>query len=520
MQPFSFSQLQTNPHLGLTCLNPSVLPAPHTPISLITSDSREVIPGALFVALKGEKVDGLDYIAQAITAGASGVIIPHTATNHPAITSLLTTHPVFTTTNCQKSLALVASAFYNNPGQALRVVAVTGTNGKTTVSHLIQQVLQHQGIYTAVVGTLGVKNASGQSVLETNHTTPMAPQLQSILANLVTQNYSAVCMEVSSHALDQDRAVGCDIEVAVFTNLTQDHLDYHHTMDNYGQAKAKLFAQLSPDNKTHNGHPRIAIINADDAYAHVMEASIPKGVKHLRFGIKTHNADVTASNITYTLGSVAFTLNAQGKSLPVQFNLAGEFSVYNLLAAITAGIGMGYTAEQCVSSLLNVHGVRGRFEVVSQTPCTIVDYAHTPDGLENALRAAKEITPNSAKLWAVFGCGGDRDATKRPKMAAIAEQISDCLVVTSDNPRTEDPQQIISDVLAGLSRFDSERMWVEADRRKAIRLALDNAAPNDVVVIAGKGHEDYQIVGTQVLHFDDREEVQTYLATKSNTASV
>lgn len=309
-----------------------------------------------------------------------------------------------------------------------------------------------------------------------------------------------VVMEVSSHALEQNRVGGCQFNGAVLTNLTQDHLDYHITMENYFEAKALLFRGLSEGD--------FAVINADDSYSQKFLDVVPEGVKKFTYGVKK-NAEVMAKDINFSLNGAEFTLCLNGeKEYSVNLHMNGMFSVYNVLAAVTASIAMGIDIKTALKALENVKGVAGRFEVVAKKPLVIVDYAHTPDGLENVLKSAREITPKDGKLICLFGCGGDRDATKRPKMGAIAENLADKIVITSDNPRSEDPQQIITDIIAGLKNVNTETVTVEPDRGHAISLLKTIAGNNDVVVIAGKGHENYQILKDRTIHFDDREEAR------------
>jgi UDP-N-acetylmuramoyl-L-alanyl-D-glutamate--2,6-diaminopimelate ligase len=303
---------------------------------------------------------------------------------------------------------------------------------------------------------------------------------------------------------------GCDFQVAVFTNLTQDHLDYHRTMDEYCDAKTLLFSALNPASS-----PKFAVINMDDRYADRFVDACPSGVTLYTYSIENDKAAIHAQNVSYSIEGASFDVVTPLGNTRVKLQIAGKFSVYNALAALSAGLAMGISLEACATSLERVPGVRGRFEIVSQNPFVIVDYAHTPDGLENVLNAARLVVPEGGELIAVFGCGGDRDATKRPKMGGIVERLADRLVVTSDNPRTEEPQQIITDILTGIQRFDAARMQVNADREEAIHQAIDMAKPQDVIVVAGKGHEDYQILADRVIHFDDREVVQDYVAKRT-----
>jgi UDP-N-acetylmuramoyl-L-alanyl-D-glutamate--2,6-diaminopimelate ligase len=477
-------------------------------IHKIVSDSRKAAPNTVFVALIGTHSDGHDYIDQAIGKGCSAVVVQ---VGHELNSATLThyTGLVLEASNTYQAFAELSSQLYNEPGKQLRMVGVTGTNGKTTVTHLIQRILNEAGDSAGLIGTLGSKTTSNQDngYQASGHTTPMADELQSRLAAMRSEGLRSVVMEVSSHALEQFRVAGCDFQVAVITNLTQDHLDYHKTMDRYFEAKALLFRRLN----VVSAPPKHAVINLDDAYGHRFAKAVPDGVTVWSYGLRHELATVRATDINYDISGASYTVHTPQGQAKVRLMMAGEFSVYNSLAALASGLALGIPLERCVQALESTPSVRGRFEVVARQPYVIVDYAHTPDGLDNVLRAARKVTPDTGKLWVVFGCGGDRDATKRPQMGRIAETLADRLVVTSDNPRTEDPQQILTDVLAGIERFDSARMQVEPDRRSAIRQALDGAQPDDVVVIAGKGHEDYQILKHETIHFDDREEVQTYL---------
>jgi UDP-N-acetylmuramoyl-L-alanyl-D-glutamate--2,6-diaminopimelate ligase len=483
----------------------------------ITSDSRKVRNGSIFVALIGTHTDGHQYLAQAAASGAVALIVD--PSRQEQFSSLSSEVPVYTAADTYKALAALSSIHYGEPGRHLQLIGVTGTNGKTTVTHLIQKMLldaegKADRPPVGLIGTLGRKVGSQSGYDSTGHTTPMAVELQEILAEMRREGMRSVVMEVSSHALEQHRVYGCDFHVAVFTNLTQDHLDFHKTMEQYCKAKTRLFSGLTPAQG-----PRAAVINLDDPAATKFLKVCPSGVRIFTYGIDAPDATVRAEKVQYSITGASFTVVTPEGSAPVSLKLAGKFSVYNALCALSAGLALKVPLAKCIASLEEVEGVRGRFEIVSQEPFVIVDYAHTPDGLENILSAARVVTPPGGRLIAVFGCGGDRDATKRPKMGAIAEKLGDLLVVTSDNPRTEDPQQIITDILSGIKRFDSKRMIVNADREKAIHQAIDLAQPNDLIVVAGKGHEDYQILADRVIHFDDKEVVQAYAALKKPAAS-
>lgn len=461
-------------------------------ITGISYNSKTTKKGDIFVCLVGEHTDGHEYAKSAIENGAAALLVEKKVEG--------TKIPQVVVSSTRHKIADIADRFYSSPSKGINLIGITGTNGKTTVTHLIQKIFEENNQKCALIGTLGYKLSSNGEYRDAKHTTPQAPELQATLRMIKdVEKIENVVMEVSSHALDQNRVGGCRFNGAVLTNLTQDHLDYHITMDNYFEAKALLFRRLKEGN--------FAVINADDEYGNRFINVVPQGVKTYTYGVKTQ-ADVTAKNIQFSLNGAEFILTENGNEHKVNLHMNGMFSVYNVLAAVTAAIAMGIDIQVALKALQNVKGVAGRFEVVVKKPLVIVDYAHTPDGLENVLKSAREITPDDGKLICLFGCGGDRDATKRPKMGAIAEKLSDKIVITSDNPRTEDPQTIITDIIAGLKSVNTESVIVEPDRGRAIELLKTIADNNDVVVIAGKGHEDYQILKDRTIHFDDREEAR------------
>ena len=461
-------------------------------ITGISYNSKTTKKGDIFVCLVGEHTDGHEFAQNAIEAGAAALLVERKVegTKIPQVVVASTRHKI----------ADIADRFYSSPSKGINLIGITGTNGKTTVTHLIQKIFEENNEKCALIGTLGYKLSSNGEYRDAKHTTPQAPELQATLRMIKdVEKIDNVVMEVSSHALEQNRVGGCRFNGAVFTNLTQDHLDYHITMDNYFKAKALLFEHLTEGD--------FAVINADDEYGDRFISVVPEGVKVLTYGVR-QQSDVMARNINFSLNGAEFTLVANAKEHKVNLHMNGMFSVYNVLAAVTAALAIGIDIETAIKALQNVKGVAGRFEVVVKKPLVIVDYAHTPDGLENVLKSAREITPEDGKLICLFGCGGDRDATKRPKMGAIAEKLADKIVITSDNPRSEDPQTIITDIIAGLKSVNTESVIVEPDRGTAIGLLKSIANNNDVVVIAGKGHEDYQILKDKTIHFDDREEAR------------
>ena len=460
-------------------------------ISGISYNSKTTKKGDIFICLPGEYADGHDFAQNAIDNGAAALLVERI---------LDIKIPQVVVSSTRHKMADIADRFYSSPSKGINLIGITGTNGKTSVTHLIQKIMEENGQRCALIGTLGYKLSSNGEYRDAKHTTPQAPELQATLRMIKdVEKIDNVVMEVSSHSLDQNRVGGCRFNGAVLTNLTQDHLDYHITMDNYFEAKALLFRHLEEGS--------FAVINVDDSYGERFLSVVPDGVKKITYGVK-QQADIMAKDIEFSLNGATFTLVTPEGEKKVNLHMNGMFSVYNVLASVAAAMAMGIHLDIAVKALENVKGVAGRFEVVVKKPLVIVDYAHTPDGLENVLNSAREITPKDGRLICLFGCGGDRDATKRPKMGAIAERIADRIVITSDNPRSEDPQTIITDIIAGLKSVDSDKVTVEPDRGKAIQLLKTIAGNNDVVVIAGKGHEDYQILKDRTIHFDDREEAR------------
>ena len=464
----------------------------HAPVKGITDDSRAVFPGSLFVAVKGERVDGHQFIPMAVSGGA-GCVVAQQSMKTGAV-------PFVQVEDSRKALGLLASRFYGDPSSRLRMVGVTGTNGKTTTTYLCKALLEAVGLRVGVIGTVAYQ--IGESIIPAAHTTPGSLELQQLLARMVTYGCTSAVMEVSSHALAQNRTSGCEYDVAVFSNLTQDHLDFHGTMEAYFQAKLRLFTGLIDGSKAN----KRAIINVDDSYGSRIAGQCPVPV--WTYGLKA-KADLCAENVRLSLRGTVFTAVTPMGNLRIESHLVGEHNVYNLLAAIGVALHEGATFDQIHRAVNQVTNVPGRFErVMAGQPFTVVvDYAHTEDALNRLLLAAEAV--KTGRIITVFGCGGDRDRGKRPKMGEAAVRASDVVILTSDNPRTEDPHVILEEVEQGVIKALRQQPHVYyrkiADRREAIETAVREAKEEDIVLIAGKGHEDYQIIGTTKHHFDDRE---------------
>ena len=463
----------------------------------ITTNSHATNDGDIFIGMPGTRVDGGEFWQSALQQGAIAAIISKEAA---AKISPKAEDCVIIADDIPEICANLAAVFYGNPSQKMKMVGVTGTNGKTTTTHLIEYFLHQAQKKTGLFGTL---YARWQGYRKTaTHTTPFAVDLQGQLAEALDAGNEAVVMEVSSHALAQKRIKGCHFDVAVFTNLTQDHLDYHKDMDDYFSAKALLF---TPDYLTGT-----AIINLDDPYGQKLIQSLP-AEKVWSYSVSNTQADLYTSDLSYQATGVEGILHTPIGEIKFCSPLVGQFNLANLLASVGAVLKLGISLEIIVNSLPDFKGVPGRMERVQvnsqQDVNVIVDYAHTPDSLENLLKASRPFIPG--KMICVFGCGGDRDRTKRPLMGQIAADLADVVVVTSDNPRTENPEQILTDVVAGIPA--EVKPIVQGDRALAIKMAIEMAQKGDGVLIAGKGHEDYQILGTEKVHFDDREEARKIL---------
>ncbi|MCY8989256.1 UDP-N-acetylmuramoyl-L-alanyl-D-glutamate--2,6-diaminopimelate ligase [Bacillus atrophaeus] len=459
----------------------------HDPdITSIEMDSREVKTGSLFVCVKGYTVDGHDFAQKAVENGASAIV---------AERELNVSVPVTIVRNSQRALSVLSDAFYGQPTKQLQLIGITGTNGKTSTSHMVDEILKKAGKRTGLIGTMYIK--IDEETFPVKNTTPESVTLQKTFKKMNDNHVDTAIMEVSSHALSMGRVHGCDYDIAVFTNLTQDHLDYHKTMDEYRQAKSLLFSQLG--GAFNHEKPKRAILNADDEASAYYEKVTAAHIS--TYGIK-NDADVMAKHIKTTAQGTSFELVTNKGTKPITISLVGQFNVYNVLAAVATCIAAGIPFETVAEAVEELHGVRGRFELVNKNQefPVIVDYAHTPDSLENVLKTCKDMT--EGKVFVVVGCGGDRDKTKRPKMAKIAVQLADEPIFTSDNPRSEDPLAILRDMEAGV---ENEYYHSIANREQAIFFAIANARKGDVVLIAGKGHETYQQIGAETFDFDDAE---------------
>jgi len=464
----------------------------------ISTNSHACKTGDIFIGMPGSRVDGGEFWKSAIDNGAIAAIVSQEAAKkYPPST----TDCILTAKDPIAVCAELSAAFYDYPAQKLNMVGITGTNGKTTTSYLIEYFLNRSQLATALFGTLFARWPGFSQTA--NHTTPFAAKLQGQLADAVKASSKYAVMEVSSHALAQNRVKGCKFEVAVFTNLTQDHLDFHKDMEDYFAAKAKLFSDEYLQGR--------AIINLDDPYGERLIENTDL-TKVWTYSVDNTNADLYTSNLTYEASGVSGTLHTPRGESKFRSPLVGQYNISNLLAAVGAVLHLNLDLKTIVESLSQFSGVPGRMERVEidarQDISVIVDYAHTPDSLENLLIAAKPFI--SQKTICVFGCGGDRDRTKRPLMGQAVAKLADVVVVTSDNPRTEEPQRILDDILEGIP--ETVKPIVEIDRAAAINKAIQNARSGDGVIIAGKGHEDYQILGTEKIHFDDREVARDALA--------
>ena len=470
----------------------------------IVYDSRTVQPGNVFVALRGQRADGRSFISQAIERGAIAVVAEGPEPPDARAASV-------TVGDARLALAILAAEFYRHPSRELQVVGITGTNGKTTTAYLIASIFEAAGTRCGVLGTVAYR--IGTEIREATRTTPEAPDVQSLLREMADRQCRACALEVSSHALSLRRVDGVTFSAGVFTNLTRDHLDFHSDMESYFQAKRRLFEMLPRDAP--------ALLNVDDPRG---PSLIEVGGRPVTYAIH-QPADVMPGPLSPSLAGLEFDVRTPRGVLHVRSNLVGRPNVYNILAAVAASVALGVPFDAIERGLTMLDGVPGRFQIASGATddvTVVVDYAHTDDALRNLLESARALA--RGRLITVFGCGGDRDRTKRPLMGAVAGRLSDFIVVTSDNPRSEEPTRIIEEILRGITpdtRKDStQRLMTIPDRRAAIAKAIELARPGDLVLVAGKGHEKFQVVGTQVLPFDDVEVAREALARRQTNSGV
>ena len=469
-------------------------------ITDITADSRTVQAGSLFIALRGATVDGHKFLPMAAAKGAVAALVEEVPQEPPEGVTLLVVP------DTRAAMELITPYFYDYPGKRLRMVGVTGTNGKTTTTNIIRLILRKAGHKVGLIGTINIMIEDEETV--SHNTTPDVVDLQKTLYAMVCAGCDYCVMEVSSHALALKRVAGIEYDCAVLTNITQDHLDFHKTMENYRDAKSLLFEHLTDGNKTNKN----AVFNMDDPSSAVIKARTK--ARAWTYG-KGEENDIHPLRFTVAPKHMQLALATPVGEMDLELKITGEFNVYNVMSAVGAMLAEGISKEIIVAVLDGFDGVPGRFQLVEagQPYTVIVDYAHTPDGLENVLHTARSIT--RGKLWVVFGCGGDRDNKKRPIMGSLALELADKVVVTSDNPRTEDPERIIDEIFTALQNVpEGKEVFRLSDRREAINFALANAAAEDVILIAGKGHENYQILKDRTIHFDDKEVVLEYWSDK------
>ena len=454
-------------------------------VSGVFCDSRRVVKDSIFVCIVGSAMDGHNFAKSAYDAGAGAIVCERD----------LGLDNQIIVENSKQVYAQLCAGYFDNPAKKLKLVGVTGTSGKTSVTYILKNLLEAQGKKVGLIGT--IQNIIDKEVLPAKNTTPDAYELQSLLSLMHKAGCEYVVMEVSSHALDQNRVFGLEFECAIFTNLTQDHLDYHITIENYLQAKLKLFKMS-----------KLAIVNVDDEYAHKVISACDCPV--VTFSAERNEADYTAKGIKFLPTTVGYEFVTNNNIGRVKISTPGIFSVYNSMAAGIAAINLGIEFADVISSLSQVSGVKGRVELV---PCDkdfsiIIDYAHTPDEIENVCSMFNKI--KTGRLVTLFGCGGDRDKTKRPIMGEIASRLSDFVIVTSDNPRSENPATIINEILVGMNKKTPYK--VIENRAKAIEYAILNAKKDDIILLAGKGHETYQVLNTGTIHFDEREVIKEVLS--------
>jgi UDP-N-acetylmuramoyl-L-alanyl-D-glutamate--2,6-diaminopimelate ligase len=463
-------------------------------IRQVVCDSRTVQAGTLFFALHGAKTDGNIFVRDAITRGAVAV-----ASEDDPLEELSSHVAWIRVREARKALAVTAANFFEHPGAALQMVAVTGTNGKTTTTSVVDSIIKASGAKTGLFGTIAYHTPAGD--YPAPNTTPESLDLQGFLAETRDAGGRYAVLEASSHALSMDRLWGCHFGAAVFTNLTREHMDYHKTFDDYFAAKRRLFAG------TGAGAPDVAVLNTDDEYG---KRLVGLAKTTLTYGLESA-ADITTKKFQLTFSGLSFTAQTPKGKVQVSSKLVGRINVYNILAAIGAAQTLGLSNEIIEAGIRNLESVSGRFERIDsgQPFFVVVDYAHTDDALENLIRTARELNPKG-RIITLFGCGGGKDRTKRPVMGEAAGRLSDLTILSNDNPKTEDPLKIISDIVVGVQKTNGKYM-IEPDRQKAIGLAMDQAHAGDIVLLAGKGHENYQILADRTLEFEDREQARRAL---------
>ncbi|MGN5650769.1 UDP-N-acetylmuramoyl-L-alanyl-D-glutamate--2,6-diaminopimelate ligase [Bacillus sp. Brlt_9] len=461
-------------------------------IESLAYDSRKVDKASMFICITGKSLDGHRFLDKAIESGAAAILVEKDVEVSDKRIAVIKVH------NSREIMSHLADRFYNEPSKDINMIGITGTNGKTSISFLVSEILQYVQRTVGVIGTIGIQvNNKTLDIEKTTPTTPDSLEMQMILNEMKRQEVSDVVMEVTSIAIDLNRVDHCGFNIGIFTNLTEDHLDYHETMENYKNAKKKLF------NMCETG-----IVNVDDPVG--LEISETADATIITYAIDS-KADIQAQNVQFTPTGSSFDLVLSDKVYHIKINLPGKFNVYNALAAISTALKLGVSIVDIKEALKGIRGAKGRFEsVLSNRGFTaVVDYAHTPDALMNVLKTARQFNPN--KIITVFGCGGDRDKTKRPIMGEISGELSDFTVITSDNPRTENPEQILKDIEQGVKR-NTQQYTMIADRKGAIKEAISMASIGDIVIIAGKGHETYQVFNDQTIHFDDMEVVLEFLS--------
>jgi UDP-N-acetylmuramoyl-L-alanyl-D-glutamate--2,6-diaminopimelate ligase len=463
-------------------------------IRQVASDSRKVEEGTLFFALHGAKVDGNAFARDAIAKGAVAI-----ASEEKPPSALPEGVPWIRVREARKALAITAANFFGHPAEGLQLVAVTGTNGKTTTTSIIDSIIKVSGAKTGLFGTIAYHTPAGD--YPAPNTTPESVDLQGFLAETRDAGGRYAVLEASSHALSMDRLWGCHFAAAVFTNLTREHMDYHKTFDDYFAAKRRLFIG------TGAGVPEVAVINSDDEYGKRLAGFAKTTVT---YGLESA-ADITTKKFQLTFSGLSFSAQTPKGKVQISSRLVGRINVYNILAAIGAAQALDLSNEIIEAGIRNLESVSGRFQRIDlgQPYFVVVDYAHTDDALESLIRTARELNPKG-RIITLFGCGGGKDRTKRPVMGEAAGRLSDLTILSNDNPKTEDPLKIISDIVVGLQKTNGKYM-IEPDRERAIALAMDQALPGDIVLLAGKGHENYQILADRTLEFDDREQARRVL---------